>query len=188
MGAGKGRSVLGSLTNLAQTKRLIIRAPQVGDFQGIAALWTDPEVTKYVGGPREVSALCDHFEQYAADPERFFAQEHECWWSVIDLSSRAFAGLCALIWKDVEGRTETELGYFLFRQFWGRGYAGEAVRAVISYAFGGLGLPSLVAIIHPDNKASRAVAKRLGMHLEQEVLRPDGVVRQVYRLYSPDHQ
>lgn len=173
-----------SLRRIAESKRLLVRAPEVRDFEGIAGLWTDAEVTRYIGGPRDLSLLCDHFERYASDPEGFAAEERECWWTIIDLSDEAFVGLCALVWKEVDGQQEVDLGYFLVPRYWGRGYGFEAVQAVIAYAFGELGLASVVALIHPDNTASRALAERLGMWLDRELRRPDGVVRCMYRLLS----
>jgi ribosomal-protein-alanine N-acetyltransferase len=108
--------------------------------------------------------------------------EHEWWWAIIEQSSGNLVGLCSLIEKEVEGQTETELGYFLLPVYWGRGYATQAARRVVEHAFADLHLESLVAIIHPENAASIGVARRLGMELEREVLRSDGVARQVYRL------
>jgi ribosomal-protein-alanine N-acetyltransferase len=126
--------------------------------------------------------VLDHLRAYAEDPEAFVEAEHEWWWSIIEQFSGKLVGLCSLIEKEVEGQTETELGYFLLPVYWGKGYATQAARRVVEYAFANLHLESLVAIIRPDNAASIGVARRLGMELEREVLRSDGVARQVYRL------
>jgi ribosomal-protein-alanine N-acetyltransferase len=108
------------------------------------------------------------------------------WWSIVEQSSGEFIGLSAILEKDIEGQTVFDLGYFLLPPFWSQGYATEASRRVVAYAFEELGLPSLVAIIDPRNQASQSVALKLGMQLEQEVLRSDGVTRRVYRLKHED--
>lgn len=95
-------------------------------------------------------------------------------------------GLCHLIEKEIEGQTEVEVGYFLLSAYWGQGYATEAASLVVAYAFFELQLESVVAVIDPGNDASISVARRLGMQLEQEVLRSDGVTRRVYRLSRED--
>lgn len=57
---------------------------------------------------------------------------------------------------------EAELGYWIARDHWGRGYATEAGRAVVELAFDGLRLPRLAAGHFADNPASGAVLRKLG--------------------------
>lgn len=173
-------------TILGQSKRLLLRRPEDSDLEAIAALWADPAATEHIGGPRDRGMILDSFRQYAADPDTFAQQEGERWWSIVERSSGALIGLCSLLEKEVAGQIETEIGYYLLPAHWGRGYATEAAHLVVEHAFNALQLSSLVAIIHPQNAASIAVAGRLGMWLEREVPRPDGVVRQVYRLRRRD--
>lgn len=175
-----------SLARLGETKRLRLRAPEEKDLGPILALWTDPVATQHIGGPRERSVVLDHFRQYAADPESFVREEAEWWWSIVERSSGEWVGLCSLVEKDVEGQTETDLGYFLLPAYWGRGYATEAAHLVAAFPFSELQLASVVAVIGPRNNASAAVARRLGMGLEREVPRSDGVTRQIYRLRRAD--
>jgi RimJ/RimL family protein N-acetyltransferase len=172
-----------SLQVLGQTERVLVRAPQTDDLDEIARLWTDPLVTQHIGGPREPAIVLEHFQEYAQDPEAFVRDEHERWWSVIERSTEELAGLCSLAEKEIEGHVETELGYFFLPRFWGRGLATEAAGLAVRHAFVVLQLDSLIAIVHPDNASSIAVALRLGMHLECKVLRPDGVERQIHRLF-----
>ncbi len=153
-------------------------------MEQISALWTDPAVTEHIGGPRDRNLVTDFFRQYAADPDGCSEVEGERWWSAIERTSGELVGLCSLIEKEVEGRPEIDFGYFLLPSYWGRGYATEAAGLVIEHAFSDLRLESLVAVIHPDNTRSASVARKLGMRLEREVLRSDGVVRHLYRLYA----
>jgi len=62
-----------------------------------------------------------------------------------------------------------EVGLFwaLFPDHWGRGYATEAARAMVSYGFDELDLGRIVATTENDNLRSIAVMKRLGMTLER---------------------
>jgi RimJ/RimL family protein N-acetyltransferase len=71
---------------------------------------------------------------------------------------------------DIGGQVEIELGYRLAGAFWGRGLATEADRAVGDYAPGVLGLPGLVAIINPGNRASIRVAQKRGLRYEKDVI------------------
>jgi len=55
------------------------------------------------------------------------------------------------------------IGYWLGEAFWGQGYAGEAAAAILAEAWSALGLESIEAGVHPDNLASLAIVRRLGM-------------------------
>ena len=67
---------------------------------------------------------------------------------------------------DVIGRVAlfhgNNIGYFLARAYWGQGYAQEALRALIDYAFANLTLTEILADIDPRNDASLRLLKRLG--------------------------
>jgi RimJ/RimL family protein N-acetyltransferase len=59
--------------------------------------------------------------------------------------------------------TGVEIGWRLSRSSWGRGYATESARAVLTYGFDTLGLPEILAITTATNQRSQAVMRRLGM-------------------------
>lgn len=65
-----------------------------------------------------------------------------------------------------------EVGWRLDRAAWGRGLATEAGLAARDYAFGVLGMPGLISVIHPDNRRSQRVAEKLGLAKEGTVLHP----------------
>ena len=61
---------------------------------------------------------------------------------------------------------DLEIGWWLARPFWGRGYATEAGAAAMRHVLETLGRPRVTAIVDPGNEASVRVVKRLGMHYE----------------------
>lgn len=140
-----------------RTARLRIRPERPEDEAFCVALWTDPEVTRHVGGPR--------------DPETVraaFRRGHDRAWTVEEIASGRPVGEVFLLDKEVEGRGEEELNYYFSPEVWGRGYATEACRPVVA------GKTRLVAIIHPENAASRRVAEKLGFVLAMRVDRGAG--------------
>ncbi len=139
-------------------------------------LWADPEVTRYLGGPRDRDWLHSAFEETAQAP---YAERYDLW-PVIEKHSGHVVGHCGLLEKDVEGRPEIELTYILVSSTWGRGYATEIGHALKHYGFEEKGIERLIALIEPENRASERVATKIGMRLENEVMRPGGGVRQVY--------
>jgi RimJ/RimL family protein N-acetyltransferase len=60
-----------------------------------------------------------------------------------------------------------EEGFWLAHAYWGNGLATEAAQAVMDYGFGTLGLQRIVAVVHPENRASLRVLQKLGMTFER---------------------
>ena len=54
------------------------------------------------------------------------------------------------------------LGYWIGEPHWGRGFAQEAARAVLSHSFAALALPAIYSGARPDNPASRVILEKLG--------------------------
>ncbi len=67
---------------------------------------------------------------------------------------------------------EVELAFAFGRAFWGQGYATEACRAMIAYAFGALRLQRLVGGAHRPNERSVNLQRRLGYRVEDNLLSP----------------
>ena len=166
------------------TKRLLIRAIELQDVESIVCLWTDPQVTEHLGGPKNAGAIREYAIELATDPEAVFAEDGDRWWSVCLRDSGEWIGKCGLLSKEVEGEQEIELSYFFLPAAWGHGYATEAARCIADHAFAQLALPSVIALIDPTNNRSANVAMRVGMTLEKTIPRPGGVVRDIYRFSS----
>jgi RimJ/RimL family protein N-acetyltransferase len=88
---------------------------------------------------------------------------------VVLRDSGTLIGDCGLVWQEVEGVEEPEIGYHVHREHQGRGYATEAARAVRDYAFGTLGCDHVISMIRPENLASRRVAEKNGLTVDRTV-------------------
>ena len=84
------------------------------------------------------------------------------WWTVVERASDAIIGTIGLNITPEEGTAE--LGYHFRRTAWGKGYATEAVCAVVAYGFGMGGCTRIIARPHPTNGASRRVLTKSGFH------------------------
>lgn len=89
--------------------------------------------------------------------------------ALIDKETGEFIGQCGLLAQDVDGITEVEVGYHIFRQHWGKGYASEASQMFKKYAFDNELCKSLVSLIHIDNVLSQKVAERNGMKRDKRI-------------------
>jgi RimJ/RimL family protein N-acetyltransferase len=157
---------------IAETARLIIRTHEAGDVEPLARLWCDPTATAYMGGPRDFDRVCQSIRDDVALPE----QPTFDLWTVIEKASGDVVGHCGLLDKEIEGKSEIELVYVVVPRLWGRGYATEAGAAIKTYALTSLARDRLVALIHPDNRASARVAEKLDFRLDRSVERPHGTM------------
>ncbi len=137
---------------MLETERLVLRAPQRADVKAIVRLVNDRRVA-------ENTARIPH--PYGIDDaERFIAavnrQDGEATFAVIHGGD--LIGVCGV----EPGDNAPEIGYWLGAPYWGRGYATEAVRAVIDHAFGAVGHDTLQAGARVGNPASRRVLEKCG--------------------------
>jgi RimJ/RimL family protein N-acetyltransferase len=162
-----------------ETERLILRAWGPGDVEPYLAMSADPEVQRWLGGPKEPADafhnLGTHVGHWAL---RGFGP-----WAVERRSDGAFLGRVGF-WEPV-GHPALELGWKLARAGWGRGYATEASRAAMGWGWTALRAPALIALIHPDNVASQRVAERLGMEPGERIVLY-GQAGIVHRIAAPD--
>ncbi|MBP2267072.1 RimJ/RimL family protein N-acetyltransferase [Pseudarthrobacter sp. PvP004] len=147
------------------TDRLRFREMTPSDLDVMSSMLGDPAVMTYYPAPktREEAAA------WIAWNQANYAREGFGLW-IIETHDGGFVGDCGLTWQNVNGRPELEVGYHVRLELQGRGYAKEAALACMEYARTLLGTTKLVAIIHPDNVASRRVAEAIGMrHLEDDL-------------------
>ncbi len=149
-------------------------------------LWGNSDVTRYICAPGSFSD--DEVASRLALEIDCQSQHDVQYWPMFDLASGDFVGVCGLHpHGNGERGTEYDLGFHLLPEWWGRGYAAEAARAVIGYAFGALGARSLFAGHNPRNVASRRRLLSLGFErVGEEFFAPTGLMHPAYRLYSAD--
>ena len=155
-----------------ETDRLTLRPVRPDDLHHFAPMDADPEVMRYVG-----DGLPRDREQCAASLDRMVATWRDRGYGIFALTRRdtgtviGWAGLAVPVFLP-QILPAVEIGWRLHRDHWGAGYATEAARAVLPFAFGEAGLDRLVSIRHPDNGASGRVMDKLGMTLDRSTTVP----------------
>ena len=144
-------------------------------------LWGDPDVSRYICA----SGVFTHEEIEARlsleiENDRILGIQY---WPVFACEDE-FAGCCGL---RPHGEGEYELGIHLLPEYWHQGYASEAGRAAIGYAFGTLCGKALFAGHNPQNVRSRKVLEALGFtYIGDEFYPPTRLMHPSYRLSTKD--
>jgi len=153
------------LTTLT-TQRLTLRPPVVADaeavFQGYAQ---DPEVARYVHWElhRSIDDTREFLGQFHADGER---DDSYPWMIVRRGDERLIGGMHLRV-----ALPRAEFGFNLERPVWGRGYATEAAKAVMAFAWEIPGVRRVQAMCHVENTASARVLEKAGLLCEARLER-----------------
>jgi RimJ/RimL family protein N-acetyltransferase len=138
-----------------RTERLVLRQWREEDRAPFAALNADPIVMEHFPSTmtREASDAFVDFN-IAAIADRGWG----LWAVEADGEFIGFVGL-----NEPRFRPGVEIGWRLARRAWGHGYATEAARAVLAFAFGELGLAEVISFTSTTNVRSQRVMERIGM-------------------------
>lgn len=146
---------------ILETRRLLLREMTQNDLPALRAILQDEETMYAYNGAfdeSETQAWLDRqLARYAKDGFGLFA--------VVLRETGEMIGQCGLTmqpWRDAQ---VLEVGYLFNRAHWHHGYATEAARACMDYAFTRLGAREVCSIIRETNLPSRRVAERNGMTL-----------------------
>jgi RimJ/RimL family protein N-acetyltransferase len=154
----------GGLPQRLRTKRLLLRQWEPVDRAAFAAINADAEVMRHIGsGPLD-----------RVDSDALWSQLRRDWtelghapWAIERAEDGVLLGFCGLAIPTFLPQVlpAVEIGWRLRRDAWGHGYATEAALAALDAAWHRMGMAQIIAIVHPDNDRSLAVAERLGMRV-----------------------
>ncbi|MBX3050958.1 MAG: GNAT family N-acetyltransferase [Caldilineaceae bacterium] len=145
------------------TDRLVIRELDGRDIDALYAIFSHPEVMRYWASPPWTSIT--QAEGRLARAQEGYRSEEDFQWGIERKADGALLGTCSLFSFNRPSR-RCEIGYALGRPYWGQGYMGEALQALVAYAFDTLDLNRLEADIDPRNNASARTLERLGFQKE----------------------
>lgn len=149
------------MTTILQTPRLLLRELTDGDHEALYEMYQDPRMNRYLGGPPPPRE--EYWRRVRETWPAYYARHGFGLWATVRREDGRLLGRCGLLSQEVDGERHAEVAYALAPEFWGRGYATEAARAIRDHAFRTLDAPHLISLILPENTPSIAVAERNGM-------------------------
>src|SRR6476469_597311 len=160
------------------TARLVLRPPAEDDLPFLLQTMNTPAVMRYLGD--EVRSAEEVRDGLAADIAAFALSDGHRRWTVWTRDGDRRLGRCGLFHVRSAAapdalRGQREIGWTLAEEAWGHGYATEAARAVLDFAFAELGLETVYAQTSDSNAASTRMMGRLGFarHRELDYADPD---------------
>lgn len=146
-----------------ETERLVLRAHGLDDFEDSLALWTDPAVTRFIGGkPSTREEVWARILRYVGH----WSLLGFGYWAITDKATGGFIGEVGFadfrreIAPSLDGIPE--IGWALLPAAHGKGYATEAANAAIAWGEKHFGPVRTACIIAPENGPSIRVAERCG--------------------------
>lgn len=146
-----------------ETERLVVKQFVFEtDAENFFLINGDEEVMRYIRAPK-TREECDEFlkqniEGYRTNP--LMGR-----WSVHEKHSGKYVGSFAFI--PVEGTEDSQLGYALLKEFWGKGFATELTKEGIRYVFSKTGLDAVYGITLAQNLDSQKVLLKAGFKLHR---------------------
>lgn len=164
------------MTIFAETERLILRELLPTDLEGMFELDSDPEVHRYLGNNpvtdiEKLKGVIEFVRQQYID-------NGIGRWAMVEKSSNAFVGWTGmkLIKEPINNRVDFyDIGYRLVRRFWGKGYATEAAKVALDYAFTHLPTDEIIGLANVDNTGSRNILQKIGL-VRQETFEMEGMM------------
>ncbi|MEH6723871.1 MAG: GNAT family N-acetyltransferase [Qipengyuania sp.] len=147
---------------VAETDRLILRTIEEGDAARQDRLLNTPAVMARLGGVKELHEI----EAKHAKAMAMYAREGFSFLFMVEKASGEMVGHCGI--KRVDNPQapnvgDHEIGWLVREDRWRRGYAEEAMRAVLDWAFTRIHAPHVVALTSDANIGSWKLMQKLGM-------------------------
>lgn len=149
---------------LPGSARLALRRFTAADRALLHRLHGDPRVMRYVGGVLDRAASEAMLHERILD---YYAQHPGLGvWATLERASGACVGLHLL--NHIRDEAHIQVGYLLFPEYWGRGYATEMALAVLRHGFETMRLPQIVGITDRANADSQRVLLKIGLQRRGE--------------------
>ena len=151
------------MNTLIETERLLLREITLADTADMFRLHSHPVVQQYTG--ESVIESVAEMERIVQRRIRDYARIGYGRWATVLKEGQQFIGWSGLAY--LPEFDATDIGYRFLPEFWGKGLATEASKAILTYAFDQLDLQRIIALAMKENTASIRVMEKIGMAFEK---------------------
>lgn len=159
---------------LIETDRLILREFTIQDAEVLFQLDSNPKVHKYLGN-RPLTHI-DQIYTYINSVQQQYIENGIGRWITLEKATNEVIGWSGLKFIREYENNQThfyDVGYRFMPKYWSKGYATEATKAALRYGFQTLKTNRIIGIAHEENKASRRVLEKCGLHFVEHFMSDD---------------
>ncbi|MDY6902583.1 MAG: GNAT family N-acetyltransferase [Cyanobacteriota bacterium] len=146
-----------------ETKNLILRPYNASDWSAFLQFMLCPQVTNYLNFTSEQTTLMGAKELFETTLNSYTTSEPLFALVIAQQKNDLFIGSCGFSTPDKQ--QNCECFYALLPEYWGQGFATEAMTQLLDYGFHQLGIKGVIAHVNRDNLASIQVAGEIGSKL-----------------------
>ena len=136
-----------------QTSRLTLRPLEAADAKVLYKSYQVKDVLQYF--PPTAAPTPERVQRYIERQQEHWGKHGYGHWGIVPKGEMKIIGWAGL--QFLPELNETEVGYFLDKSNWNKGFATEAVNASVQFGFDKYELDHIIALVHPENTASRRV-------------------------------
>ncbi len=166
-----------------ETPRLVLRAHRATDYAACCAMWADPLVTRFIGGRASTPQQTWQRMLAYAGHWAFMAYGY---WAIEEKISQDFAGEIGFadFKREIAASMQNtpEIGFAIVSSAHGKGYASEALRAVLEWGDARLPSKRTVALVNDENTISQHLLRRSGYRIFEHSMFGDAPVVFMERL------
>ncbi|MDL4839413.1 GNAT family N-acetyltransferase [Aquibacillus rhizosphaerae] len=151
------------------SERLLFRPYSNDDFDFLMSLLSDPEVVRFIGkGKTRNENGGKEFLKWIYST--YEVGEDMGLMVLVNKEDNTLIGHAGLVPQIIEGNEEIEIGYWICREHWGKGYATESAKALLEYGIKQINPQRFISLIQPDNLASKKVANKIEMKFDKRII------------------
>ncbi|MFZ2095348.1 MAG: GNAT family N-acetyltransferase [Anaerolineales bacterium] len=162
------------------TTRLTLRPLQEKDAETLYRIYQTDGVLRYF--PNPVPPPLEKVQRFITGQQAHWQKHGYGNWGIMLEGASEIIGWAGL--QYLPELEEIEVGFLLGRPFWGKGYASEAAHASLQSGFNRFKLGYIIALVHPENLASRRVIEKCGLTY-QDILALWGIKLMRYQIKRP---
>lgn len=149
-----------------ETNKLIIRPYKEDDFLECYQLMQDKELFRYMN--MDIMSLDEYkklFNWLICSYNKGFFDDFKYSFNITFKESGTHIGWCGIGGLEFDHERK-EIFYLIGKNYWGKGYAKEATKALLAYGYNTIGLETIAAVVNPSNIASIKVVENMGLNYQ----------------------
>lgn len=166
------------MSSVVETEQLFLRKLTMDDLQVLHSILSDEEVMEYYPKAFDMNKTKSWLE-WNIDNYRKYGFGL---WAVILKENNQFIGDCGITMQNIHNNLVPEIGFHINKRFWNKGYATQAAKACLQYAFDVLQLDEVYCYQKYTNIPSRRIAEKMGMKLQEEYADEINIKTSVYSI------